>query len=42
MLCTNNRAQRCGEVFTPTMPATCPDSNSVFYVGPDVVPNPLL
>lgn len=40
MLCTSDRKNRCGEVFSPNMPVTCPTTDSVFYTGPDVVPNP--
>jgi hypothetical protein len=40
MLCVDNRVNRCGIHFSPTMPVTCPTKDSVFYTGPDVTPNP--
>jgi len=40
MFCTDGRKDRCGEVFSPHMPVTCPTIDSTFYTGPDVVPNP--
>jgi hypothetical protein len=40
MLCTENRKNRCGEVFTPNLPVTCPTADAFFYTGPDVIPNP--
>lgn len=42
MLCTNDRKNRCGIEFSPTMPVLCPNETSFFYTGPDVVPNPPL
>jgi len=39
MLCTDDRAGRCGEEFSMHMVAKCPTAESVFYVGPDVVPD---
>jgi phospholipase B1 len=42
MLCTDDRVNRCGIVFTPDMPALCPNETTYFYTGPDVVPNPPL
>ena len=38
MLCTDDRENRCGEQFSLHMVAKCPTAESVFYVGPDVVP----
>jgi len=40
MLCINNRVGRCGMHFSKQLPVTCPNVNSVFYVGPDVIPGP--
>eukprot|EP00040_Diaphanoeca_grandis_P038567 m.256773 g.256773 ORF g.256773 m.256773 type:complete len:372 (+) comp34681_c0_seq1:128-1243(+) len=40
MLCTDDRKNRCNETFTPNIQPTCPTVDSVFYTGPDVVPNP--
>jgi len=42
MLCTSDRASRCGQRFSINMPATCPTKDSVFYTGPDVPPSPQL
>ena len=39
MLCTDDRAGRCGQEFAMHMVATCPTAESVFYVGPDVIPD---
>merc|ERR1711935_967785 len=39
MLCTDDRAGRCGQEFSMHMVATCPTAESVFYVGPDVIPD---
>jgi len=38
MLCTDDRAHRCGSLFSKDMKPVCPDTNSRFYTGPDVVP----
>ncbi len=40
MLCTADRATRCGIHFSSDLPVTCPTVNSVFYTGPDVIPGP--
>lgn len=40
MLCTDDRKGRCGIVFGPEMPVTCPTESSVFYTGGDVIPGP--
>lgn len=40
MLCTGDRKNRCGSVFRPDLPPVCPTEKSVFYTGPDVIPNP--
>ena len=39
MLCTTDRAGRCGDKFDEHWIARCPDEESFFYTGPDVVPN---
>ena len=38
MLCTDDRAGRCGDKFDEHWIARCPDETSFFYTGPDVVP----
>ena len=40
MLCTEDRANRCGIHFDKQMEIICPTAESVFYTGPDVVPGP--
>jgi phospholipase B1 len=40
MLCINNRAGRCGLHFSKDLPILCPNINTVFYTGPDVIPGP--
>jgi phospholipase B1 len=40
MLCVDDREGRCGIVFGPDMPVTCPTESSVFYTGADVIPGP--
>ena len=40
MLCVKGRANRCDTPFTANITAVCPDVNSVFYTGPDVIPGP--
>lgn len=42
MLCTEDRAGRCGQEFNKHMVATCPTADSVFYVGPDVIPDVMI
>lgn len=42
MLCTGDRANRCNIPFSSNLTVTCPTVDSVFYTGPDVVPNPPL
>ena len=39
MLCNGDRKKQCGIPWTPDLPIVCPDANSVFYTGPDVIPN---
>lgn len=39
MLCTNDREGRCDDDFNMHMVARCPTAESVFYVGPDVIPD---
>jgi len=38
MLCTDDRAGRCGQKFSEHGKPVCPDSESFFYAGKDVVP----
>ena len=41
MLCTGDRKNRCGRPFANDLAPVCPTADSVFYTGPDVIPNPL-
>jgi len=41
MLCTDDRANRCGDAVNLDIKPVCPTASSVFYTGPDVVPLPL-
>jgi len=38
MLCTEDRVGSCGKPFNTSVSVTCPTEKSVFYTGPDVVP----
>jgi len=40
MLCVSGRQNRCGMHFVKNLPLVCPNVNSVFYTGPDVIPGP--
>lgn len=39
MLCTEDRESRCNDEFNMHYVARCPTADSVFYVGPDVIPD---